>query len=268
MATMLSRKRFAPIILFFFAACSSMQDFNHARQLVQERKLYSAIEHYFSFVSKHPQHPRSPEALFEIGKIQEMMGELDKAIQTYRKLVSSYPINSYTIRAQRRVADIFKNNFSNYRQALLEYDKLIQAAPNHKDAPDVQFEIADCYTLLHQFDQADLEYGLLIERYPNFDRMEEVFVKKANNAYIGANYENAIQDYRRALERNPDSKYRIDTLFGLASSYDELDDFTRAENYYRQVIDLYPSRKVVEIRLEGLKKRREKKKINKRDTTL
>ena len=234
---------------------------------MRERKFYNAIEYYMSFAYKHPEHPRAPEALFEIGNIQQLMlGETDKAIETYRKLVASYAINVYTIQAQRRIADIFKNNYSNYRQALTEYDKLIRAVPADKDAPAVQYEIADCYTLLHEYDQADLEYQALIEKYPAYENMEQVYFKKANNAYISGKYDKAIEDYQKILQLFPETKFKTDVLFGLGSSYDEMEDFDQAKNFYAQVKDTYPTPRVVEIRMQGLEKRRQKKSY--RDTKL
>lgn len=247
--------------------CSNFSDFKKAKDLVRERKFYNAIEYYLAFVTKHPNHPRSPEALFEIGNIQQMMlGEVDKSIETYRKLVENYPINSYTVKAQRRIADIFKNNYSNYRQALTEYDKLIRAVPTDESAPEVQFEIADCYTLLHEYDQADLEYQNLIEKYPSYENIEEVYVKKGTNAYISGKYSMAIQNYDKVLSLFPETKFKTDVIFGLASSYDELDDFEKASLYYRQIQNSYPSPKVIEIRLAGMEKRKQKKSY--RDTKL
>lgn len=246
--------------ILILAACSSFSDFKKAKDLVRERKFYNAIEYYLSFVYNHPEHPRAPEALMEIGNIQQMMlGEVDKSIETYRKLVASYPINTYTILAQRRIADIFKNNYSNYRQALTEYDKLIRAVPNDKSAPDVQFEMADCYTLLHEYDQANVEYETLIEKYPTYENLEQVYLKKATNAYISGKYQQSIDDYNKVLNLFPDTKYKTDVIFGLASSYDERDDFERASTLYKQVADVYPSPKVIEIRLKGMEKRRSKK---------
>lgn len=248
------------LLVIVLIGCSNFSDFKKAKDLVRERKFNNAIEYYLSFATKHSSHPRAPEALFEIGSIQQMMlGEVDKSIETYRKLVENYPVNTYTVLAQRRIADIYKNNYSNYRQALTEYDKLIRAVPNDKSAAEVQFEIADCYTLLHEYDQANMEYEMLIEKYPTYDRMEEVYVKKAGNAYIAGKYDLAIDDYNRILQLFPNTKFKIDVIFGLGSSYDELDEFEKAKQNYLQIRDTYPSPKVIDIRLAGIEKRKQKK---------
>ena len=64
----------------------------------------------------------------------------------------------------------------------------------------------------------------------------------------------------------PDTKFRTDIVFGLGSSYDELDDFEKAKQNYLQIKDTYPSPKVIDIRLAGIEKRRQKKSY--RDTKL
>jgi hypothetical protein len=56
-----------------------------------------------------------------------------------------------------------------------------------------------------------------------------------------------------------DTKFKTDVLFGMASSYDELDDFERAKSYYKQIESIYPSPKVIEIRIKGMEKRKSKK---------
>ena len=115
-------------------------------------------------------------------------------------------------------------------------------------------------------EQANLEYDTLIERYPTYERMEEVYLKKAGNAYISGKYDRAIEDYNKILQLFPDTKFRTDIVFGLGSSYDELDDFEKAKQNYLQIKDTYPSPKVIDIRLAGIVKRRQKKSY--RDTKL
>jgi hypothetical protein len=83
------------------------------------------------------------------GNIQQMMlGEVDKSIETYRKLVASYPINTYTIQAQRQRWRYFQKQlfqlpagFHRVRQIDSSRADMIQSAA------EVQFELADCYTL-------------------------------------------------------------------------------------------------------------------------
>lgn len=258
--TRLFLSRVCIVWLMFLLQSCALSDFRHGDKLVREGKFYSAIEYYLSFVEKNADHPRAPYALLEVGKLQEnLLSEEDKAVETYRTLVHHYPVNDVTIDAQERLAKILKNKNNNYQQALTEFDKLIRAVPSHAKAPFFQFEISDCYTLLHQYEQANLEYETLIERYPHFEKLDEVYFRKANNNYIAGFYKQALSDYEKMITRFPDSKFKIEAVFGMGATHEELDNFEKAEIFYEQIKDHHPSPEVIEIRLQGLKKRKRKK---------
>jgi TolA-binding protein len=252
---------FRPLLvaLAFLAGCS-MSDFRAAEEMVRDRKFYNAIENYLVFVQNHPNHRRAPEALLDVGNIQQMvLNEPEKAVGTYQKLVSSYPVSDTTLLAQRRLAELQKGHFQNYHQAIIEYEKLLHTQPHGKDSASYQFEIAQCYTLLRKYDQAAIEYKTLIEKYPNFERMDEVYFQLGNNAYIGGKYEEALAAYETVEKRYPSSSMRFQATFGAGSAYEELEEWGKAREKYNAVLKDYPSPGVVEIRLRGLEKRFAKK---------
>ncbi|MFH1262444.1 MAG: tetratricopeptide repeat protein [Pseudomonadota bacterium] len=231
-------------------------DFRSAEEMLRHRKFYNAIELYLSFVRDHPDHRRATEALFQVANIEQMMlNDPAKALVTYRKLVSAFPVSEYTILAQRRVADLQKNHFANFHQAIVEYEKLIKIVPNHADAPAFQLEVARCYTLLHNFDQAAIEYQTLLKKHPNYDKLDEAYFEMANNAYIAGKYDRAIAAYEAVSAKYPKSLLRVQAIFGAASSYEEIDDIDNARRRYKEIEKEYPSPKVVAIRLAGLEKR-------------
>jgi TolA-binding protein len=236
------------------------REFRAAQEMLRQQKFYNAIELYLSFVREKPDHRKAPEALLNVGYIQEnMLDEPKRALETYQTLVSRYPINKYTIAGQRRVAEIYKTHFSNYRQAVVEYEKLLHAAPEDPEAPQYQFEIARSYTLLHNYEQAAVEYENLLKTYPKYDELDEVYYQMGNNAYIGGKYSDAINAYKTALERFPKSKLKVQIIFSLGAAYEEMDDWENARAQYHLVENQYPSPKVVEIRLKGLAAREKKK---------
>ncbi len=245
--------------LLFLIACAD-REFREAEEMVRQQKFYNAIELYLSFVREHPGHRRAPEALLEVGNLQQLMlNEQDKAIKSYRKLVASYPVNSYTITAQQRIAEIQKNHFENFRQAIIEYENLIRADPDHIQAASFQFEIAQCYTLLHNYDQAAIEYKKLVEHYPKFERLDEVYFQMGNNDYIAGHYDEARKSYQMVSDRFPNSSFRVQAIFGIGSTYEEEDRFDEARKIYQSILKSHPTPRVLEIRLAKLAERQKKK---------
>ncbi len=237
-----------------------MSDFRTAQKMVRQRKFYNAIELYLSFVQNHPKHKKAQEALFEVGNLQQtILNEPEKALFSFQKLVNDYPVSDYTIRAQQRIAGIQKSHFANYHQAIIEYEKLLKAAPNFEEAASVQFEIAQCYTLLHNYAQAAIEYQTLIKRYPSYEKLDEVYFQMGNNAYIGAKYEEAVLAYETVEKNFPKSSFRVQAIFGSGNAYEEIEEVEKAKAKYEAVLNDYPSRKVVVIRLQGLEKREKRK---------
>ncbi|MCB0307743.1 MAG: tetratricopeptide repeat protein [Bdellovibrionales bacterium] len=246
-------------LVALFQGCSSLE-LNEAQESLREGKYYIAVEHYMSFAKNHPKHRRAPEALLEVGNIQHsVLGEPDKAILTYEKLVSSYPVNTYTLSAQRKIAEIHKNHFSNYHEAIIEYEKFLHAAPDHEETPAIIMELAHCYTLIHDFKQAEIEYDRLIRDYPKFNRLAEVYFQKGNNDFISGRYEKSIKNYQNVVEHFKDSDLRPQAIFGMANAYEEMDDFKKAKEFYHKILNTYPSPNVVKIRLKGVEDRERRK---------
>jgi TolA-binding protein len=238
----------------------AMADFRAAEEMLRQHKYYNAIEHYLTFVRANPEHRRAPEALYQAGHTQQiLLNEPEKAMGTYQKLVALYPVSEYTLRAQRRVAELQKDHFGNLHQAIVEYEKLLHASPDHPEAPEFQFEIAKCYTLLHNFDQAAIEYRSLVEKYPSYAKLDEVHFRMGDSAYIAGKYNDAIAAYEVVERKYPSSLLRARAIFGIAQSYEGMDDIPNARKRYKEIEKEYPSPKVVAIRLAGLAKREAKR---------
>lgn len=234
--------------------------FLRAENFIRQGKFYLAIEEYVSFAQERPSHTKAPEALFEAARLQRLMlNKPEEAIKTYMALVRNFPVNDYTSRAQKALADLYKNQFANCHQAIVEYEKFLRTAPEHAEAPLARFEIAQCYARLHKHDQAMLEYEQLIREYPQYEKMDEVFFAMGSNAYIKGDYDKALKLYDALIQRYPDSVYYAQGIFGIASTYEEMDNFQNARLFYQKALPIYPSKKVVEIRLKAVESRQKRK---------
>lgn len=247
--------------LISLSLCSCLRsDFDRAGQKVREGKFYLAIEYYLSFAQKNPHHRKAIESLFLVGNIQkEILHEPQKAALTFQKIVSSFPLSPQTLKAQKTLADILNLTLQDYQRAVVEYEKFLQLSPKHKDAPEVLFQKAQCYGFLRKYAQANQEYKTLIETFPKYEKIQDVLLAYGNNAYIGGQYDVAIKNYAQLLNAHPSESLLAQAQFGIAASYEEIDEFNLAKKYYQDSKKNYPTPNVIDIRLVGLEKRRLKK---------
>jgi TolA-binding protein len=80
-----------------------------------------------------------------------------------------------------------------------------------------------------------------------------------DSAYIAGKYEDAVRAYETVEKKYPQSPLRVRAIFGIAQSYEGLDDLDNARRRYKEIEKEYPSPKVVAIRLAGLAKRAAKR---------
>ena len=246
-------------VLQFFLSCAQYT-FYKAEKNFRKQEYYLAIESYVRFAQKNADHKRAAEALYKAAKIQEnVLHQALAANKSYKALVKKFPVGPYTLKAQQALADIQKKILKDYDEAIVEYEKLLEIAPDYKNKLQVKLYLAECYSHLGQYQQAHIEYLNILEGYKQSVSPETIYFAIANNAYVGSMFKVAIEYYIKVLETDPDKYKRGEVLFNLAASYEESDDFKKAKENYIKAKAYYPNPKAVDIRIKSLRKRRYKK---------
>ena len=113
---------------------------------------------------------------------RETMSFLD-----YLELLNTYSESKFVVDAQLGMANSFREK-KDYRQALIEYQKVVDFYPETKAAAQAIFSIADIYD--HTFEVRDykravLAYGKVVADYP-----DSLFVERARQRkrYLEENY--------------------------------------------------------------------------------
>jgi outer membrane protein assembly factor BamD (BamD/ComL family) len=70
------------------------------------------------------------------------------------------------------------------------------------------------------------------------------------------NYEDAIKEYTLLIKKHPGTPFRIKSEFGIASSYEEMDELEKAYILYKNLKDKYPNPKVIETKMKHVLKRK------------
>lgn len=235
-------------------ACTD--ELREAEDFKSQGRYRSALESYLFYTKTHPGDAKVPHALLEAGKIYTFnLHEPRKAVVLLKQLVANFPKSESTLEAQHLIADIVKNNLGDFRQALVEYQRLIDIAPDSPKNDEYQLQIANCYTMLGEHGQARVEYQALLRNHSQSPLIPQAVYQIANSFYIAGKYKEAVEHYQRVIQEFKDPDLVSKAKFGLASCYEEMDELPKAIELYRAIEKEYPTPEVIRIRIQRIEKR-------------
>ncbi|ALC14808.1 hypothetical protein DSOUD_0006 [Desulfuromonas soudanensis] len=235
------------------------KDFARAEALVEEGEYQRAADSFRSLYDHHPGFARAPEALFQAGEIQNLyLKRYHEALLAYLLVEKDYPESVYFRRAQAQVADIYKNRLRDYSRAIVAYQKLLDGGAPNLDS--VQYEVADIYFRMNNFEQARIEFESLLKNYPESPLVPEVHYR------IGVAYSleeapaEAEEAFRAVIKEWPDSPYAVEARYGLAGVLEDQEQLRSALQVLEDLQGIYPNAEALAQRTEQVRERIRKKK--------
>ena len=147
------------------------------------------------------------ELAFQQGNILMMLGQVDRAIETYSHAIKLNPNNTYTYN-NRGAAYESKNSFD---CAIADYTKAIQLNPNYADA---YFNRGVAYSEEGDYDHAIADYTKAIQLKPDF---AEAYTNRGAAYLKTGKLEQVINDHNRAIELKLDY---TDAYFNRGVAYE------------------------------------------------
>ncbi|MFQ5901166.1 MAG: outer membrane protein assembly factor BamD [Thermodesulfobacteriota bacterium] len=154
-----------------------------------------AYTQYTDFIDLHPAHSRTPYALYQKGMssykrilpVDRDQSATKKALLDFNKLISLYPENAYSEKAEqlvkecrKRLADreayiaLFYMKSKNYRGALIRLKGIIKEYPEAGINDKVLFNIGKAYIGLGEDDKAKETFVEFISLYPDNEFIDEI----------------------------------------------------------------------------------------------
>jgi len=148
--------------------------------------------------------------------------------------------------------EVFKNK--DYKQAYVEFKKIINYFPGSKEAAEAQYYMGRCLEKMGKDYEAYLAYKKVIEKYPFSERIEEVVEREYNIAerlldlypkkILGVPIEltehPSVEIYRSIVNNTPYSKVAPQSLYKMGLVLKRLSRFEEAEEAFQELIDNYP----------------------------
>ena len=227
---------------------------------LREAGKYAAAAELFSRLhAKHPAFEKAPQALFQAAEIQDLyLGRYADALLTYLLLERDYPSAAEVEPARRQVAVLYKYRLNDCSQAIAVYQKVLDQPDS--DSPQLQYEVADCYFRLNNFEQARIEFEGLLKNYPTSELCAEVQYRIAMTYALEGKLADAAAAYRQMIQDWPESPYALEANFGLATVLEEREELLEALKILEELAGIYPKQDILERKTAQVRERIAKKK--------
>lgn len=207
-----------------------------------------------------------PEKAFATANEQIEKKDYEKARAAFIEIKSRDMSKNFAPLAQLRIADSYVKE-EEPELAVAEYQKFLEAYPDHKYASYAQYQIAMIY--FNQIEGAERGYSGAARALEEFEKLKKMFprnpykdvldlrIEKCKNTIAGygflvgefyykkGSYNAAIERFEGLLKKYPGYKGEAEVLFYTGMSYKNLGKKDRASEYLTRLIEKYPGNKLV-----------------------
>jgi TolA-binding protein len=235
------------------------ETFQKGLALRQAGKYIEAVDIFEQLHDEYPDFVRVPQSLFQVGEIQDLyLGRYSDALLTYLLLERDYPEAVEVVPARKQVAVLYKYRLNDCDQAIAVYQKVLDQPGPEND--QLQYEVADCYFRLNNFDQARIEFDSLHKNYPQSLLIAEVQYRVAMTYALEGKLPEAAGAYRLVMERWAESPYALEASFSLATVLEEQEELLEALKILESLAGTYPNQAILERKTAQVRERIKKKK--------
>ncbi len=219
----------------------------------------AAVNMYFTLVKEHPSSQKADDALYWAGVTQFLyLGESDKALQTLRLLLKTYPSRDMAPHAQWYIAQIYELGYSDYERAIDEYRKAATYT-NREVREKSLYSVAECLFRVGKIEEARATWMQQVVEFPNGPQSNLAYFRLGTAAFSKGELNASEQFYRKALEQNTDRGLVIKAKFALAECLELGDNLKEALAIYKEIESVYPNPEAIQIKIKALENRIVKK---------
>lgn len=179
------------------------------------------------------------EELYERGRNLSLLGQHDRAVEIYQKLIAS------ELSAPNKPELYFRTGVELYnlrkRDAAINIlEKLIHEYPSDPRIPEALYWTGRAYSKNGDGERAVKTFRQLLDRFPGSDCCGDALYF-TGNIYRDANdMKKAIQAYRRLARDYPESRFADSALWWVAWSFFSSGEYRKAEQALQDLINRYP----------------------------
>lgn len=267
---------------------SDYVSFRLIHALIATSDVAGARDAIVNFLNDFVDSAHMEEILFLAGQIYERSGDVDRALEHYRKIAqlrgtSPFRADAYQsaltlVQRLRRWDDViaigteFLQEFpqteakaathillakayyqiSNFEKGIEELEHAVQTEDTTLRLSPVILQIAWGYYKLGEFQQANVYYSRVVEEHPDTPEMEEALYWLGWLSQVNNSIEEANGYFQSLVDKYPSSKYAEISLYQLAKNYQQNDQTEEAISALKRIVESFPDGNYVSLAREML----------------
>jgi TolA-binding protein len=246
-----------------------------AEKLWQEKNYAAAFSEYEKVIQKDPSSDLGIEAEYRAATTQTLfLNDQLGALKKLSRLVEINPDHRLAHPANQLIGEILFTKLEQYEQAIQHYEKMIENYPQDPDTDEYTYRIGKAQFHLLRFDDSIKTFRIVAEKYPDTvsaklarfaigvseqTKAHQLQMKEARLAPDV--FKEAVKDYTDFIKRYPNDPLVLDAKFEIGDSLEELDQVDAAYGKFKEILDKYPNRKVVELKMKRIRDRKNQKNL-------
>lgn len=248
-------------VFFIFSGCSRniAEPIREAQSRFMSGNYEGAKEAYARFAEDHPKSRQAPEAFFWAGQISYLyLKEPRKALDYFHRVLTDYPASEYVLPSRSYLAEMYEKEFNEPRLAVQEYQKLIDATPEHAREDEYLYRIGEIF-----FNQGDLvqsknEWEEVVRKYPSGKWGDKASFHLAMILVIRTKCEEGIKALEAFIKEYSKSDLVVEAKYERGACLEELGLYDEALEALKGVLPEYRNKPVVENRIRKTEEKKAK----------
>ncbi|MEP7271716.1 MAG: tetratricopeptide repeat protein [Acidobacteriota bacterium] len=211
---------FVALLLTFFPSCGRRAELLDSAQTAWDVNDFSlAADRYEEFLKSNPHHEQTAMARFRVANVYYYnLKSYEKAIQHYIHLIEDFPKSPDVVSSRLRLAECYVA-LTKRREAINEYESLLDAPGGEIDARRIRLNIADLYYDINDLGQALAEYEKVTKDSAYDELNERAWLRIASIRFLRDEFEEALSAFKVVAEGAQDHAVRRQARLGVADCY-------------------------------------------------
>lgn len=192
-----------------------------------------------NLVENYPNSNYTDEALFQLGDTYFTMGQYDKAVSPFRRIVSDFKGKTTLYNRSLLKLGLISVNQGNLTTAVNYYKQVFSNNPEREEAREALDALHEIY--VKELNEPN-EYYAFIETVPGYGNVstaskDSSYYESAESQYQAGRYQQAADAFTTYLAKYPNGPNVVNAYFLRGESYSALNQYDKALKDYVSVMD-------------------------------